>query len=103
MDPDDSDLWLLGAAYFHQDWRLFDTDADGVVRRFIRQEGLESAAHAEVEIAMLLGRGPSEADLARLWTTDLKARWDPTRHGMTYRQWFDHVAHLLTSSAPPTA
>lgn len=99
MDADESDLWLLASAYFHQDWRLIDATPEDVVLHFIRAEGPESAKHAAAEIAVLLAQPASEEQLAQLWSKDHRAQFTPTRAGLSYQQWFERMLEILRAAA----
>ncbi len=95
MTDEESDLRLLAGAYFHQDFRLDAADEDDVVRQFARDEGADSAGHAAAEIAALLARPETEEQLALVWMGDYGAEFNPSRNGMTYRQWFERMLEIL--------
>lgn len=99
--PDDDDvddgpaLKLLAGAYFHEDYREVSTDEVGAVRDFAVEEGPGDVRRLRVEIHDLLERAVTEDDLTEVWTRAYRAKFNPTRSGMTYREWFERILQIL--------
>jgi hypothetical protein len=88
---------FLGA-YFHQDWSLESTDAEGVLRSFMRNEPQETVRQVCDEIEQLLKRDLSDEELGSIVHGELGSYYSPAADGMTYRQWLHWIQTYLRRS-----
>ncbi len=80
---------------FHEDWRLDDTSADEVVKRYLRVAPPEEVDRLADELRSLLAERRSEEGLS----ADLGpfTNYDPAEDGLTVEQWIQHVLKLVES------
>lgn len=91
-------LKVLAQGYFHQDFRLEEPDSTAVIKQFVEESPQEDITEVIDQVSELL-RTSSEQRMRDLWWSELRSGFDPSRHGMTYRQWFEKVLEILRESA----
>ncbi len=79
-------------AYFHED----AGNMDDAIELYL-EDGAEFGAEALAELDLLLAT-ESDADLPRL-SRRLGNSWEVTRHGMTYRQFFEWLRERIRAHA----
>ena len=83
------------ASYFHQDWRLDDSSAADVVKRYRRVQSQDEVDDLREELAGLLSSHPSEAILrAELGPF---TNYDPAEDGLSILAWTERLYEVLDS------
>jgi len=87
-------------AYFHQDYDLVSGTPDDVIRSFRRNETPQTVQDLVADIQHFLESSITEPEIADLLIKQWQTSYDPTRDGITYREWLGRVLQLL--QAPTT-
>jgi CdiI immunity protein len=83
------------SSYFHQDWRLDDSSAADVVKRYRRVQPQDEADHLRDELARLLASHPSEETLRAELGPFIN--YDPAEDGSSVQAWTERLLDLLDS------
>lgn len=94
MNPDMRSLDHLAQGYFHEDFTLESAEPLYMVTMFRHGEPPVVVDELLAAVQALL-RSATEAQMREQWLTRSHASYDPSAHGMTYREWFERVLEVL--------
>lgn len=90
-------MTYLATSYFHQDYQLEADTPIGVVAKFLEDEGGGAGRELLSDVQSILDCDLDDDSIGEIWLVMCGASYDPTRDGMTHRQWMERVAEFLIS------
>ncbi len=93
-----SRLFAFFQGYFHEDWDVDDSNAEGVVVRFVQDNPGQEVARVTSELDALLETEPSTAQLEALIFDQGGCYYDPSADGIALRDWLVSVRDTLRGS-----
>lgn len=91
-------LRTLAMGYLHEDFDLEHGSPLDAIAAFRNDSPAAFIDEMKRDISSLLSTR-DEAGLKAAWQSEGGSAYDPSRHGMTYRQWFEKVLEILHESA----